>query len=133
MAFCAGYCIGPQTFYASSAPQYRPGLYFCCGCFFVAEVAIFSWYVWVRWENDRRDKRAAEQGVTLEQQNIQGCLFGLQDMTDIQVSVAGGRVFGMVAHLIACRTHISAIAINGRNYDRDDGVLGGEDVLLWFP
>ena len=91
MAFCAGYCIGPQTFYAASAPDYSPGLYFCCGCFFVAEVTILTWYIWVRLENRRRDKKAQEMGITLEQQNLEGCLFGLQDMTDIQVTGPGGR------------------------------------------
>ncbi|KAI6088450.1 MFS general substrate transporter [Hypoxylon rubiginosum] len=82
MAFCAGYCIGPQMFYASSAPQYRPGLYFCSACFFTAELLIAVWYVWVRWENRRRDKKAEAQGLTLEQRNLEGCLLGLQDITD---------------------------------------------------
>ena len=87
MAFCAGYCIGPQMFYADSAPQYRPGLYFCSACFFTAEVLIAIWYFWVQWENRRRDKKADAQGLTLEQRNLEGCLMGLQDMTDREVSV----------------------------------------------
>ncbi|KAK8846891.1 hypothetical protein IAR55_005981 [Kwoniella newhampshirensis] len=82
--WCLGFVIGPQTFQASTAPQYRPGLYFCCACFVVAELDLVAWYIWVRWENKRRDKRNEMMGITPEQAMIEGCLYGLKDMTDRQ-------------------------------------------------
>ncbi|WWD22201.1 hypothetical protein CI109_106692 [Kwoniella shandongensis] len=82
--WCLGFVIGPQTFQASTAPEYRPGLYFCCACFVVAECDLIAWWFWVRWENRRRDKRTQLAGLTPEQVQIEGCLFGLQDMTDRQ-------------------------------------------------
>lgn len=87
VAICAGFCIGPQFFYASSAPAYRPGLYFCCACFFVSEVLIGIWYFWARWENRRRDRRVEEMGMSLRERELEGCAFGLRDMTDRQVSI----------------------------------------------
>ncbi|KAL7915571.1 MFS general substrate transporter [Trichoderma velutinum] len=82
IAFCVGYCIGPQMFYATSAPLYLPGLYFCCACFFTAELLIAIWYFWVRWENKRRDRNAESQGWSTEFQNLEGCRLGLEDKTD---------------------------------------------------
>ncbi|ORY25466.1 major facilitator superfamily domain-containing protein [Naematelia encephala] len=85
--WCLGFVVGPQTFQAKDAPQYRPGLYFCCACFVVAELTLIAWLIWVRWENKRRDKRSAAMGITPDQAALEGCLFGLQDMTDKQVGV----------------------------------------------
>ena len=85
IAFCAGFCIGPQTFYHESAPQYLPGLYFCCGCFITCELVLAVWFFWVRWENARRDKRALEMGWSEEHQVVEGCLYGLEDKTDREV------------------------------------------------
>ena len=86
VTFCTGFCIGPQLFFASSAPEYRPGLYFCCACFIGILGVIVSWFFWVRWENARRDRRVEAMGLTKEQQELEGCLFGLEDMTDRQVN-----------------------------------------------
>jgi MFS transporter, ACS family, allantoate permease len=85
IAFCTGFCIGPQTFYAASAPQYRPGLYYCCAAFGATEVVLATWYVWVRWENTRRNRRAVENGWSREHQMVEGCLLGLEDKTDKEV------------------------------------------------
>ncbi|CAH0057989.1 unnamed protein product [Clonostachys solani] len=82
IAFCAGFCIGPQMFYSASAPQYLPGLYFCCACFVVCEIILGIWMVWVRLENKRRDKKALEMGWSEEYQRVHGCIMGLQDKTD---------------------------------------------------
>ncbi|KAK8866200.1 hypothetical protein IAR55_001351 [Kwoniella newhampshirensis] len=84
MSWCLGFVIGPQAFQASTAPQYRPGLYLCCAYFIAIQVVTVAWFVWVRWENKRRDKKAQAMGVTPEQAAIEGCLYGLQDMTDRQ-------------------------------------------------
>ena len=85
IGFCAGFCIGPQIFFAKSAPAYRPGLIFCCSVFCTIEATIVAWLIWVRWENRRRDNRAAASSVSREQAELEGCLFGLNDMTDIEV------------------------------------------------
>ncbi|WVQ80081.1 hypothetical protein IAT38_002182 [Cryptococcus sp. DSM 104549] len=83
-SWCLGFVIGPQAFQASTAPQYRPGLYLCCACFVAIELTLITWFTWVRWENARRDKAAAKAGITPEQAAIEGCLFGIKDMTDKQ-------------------------------------------------
>ncbi|ORY25459.1 MFS general substrate transporter [Naematelia encephala] len=83
-AWCLGFVVGPQAFQAKDAPQYRPGLYFCCACFLLAGIDLICWAFWVRWENRRRDKRAEGLGITPEQAAVEGCLYGLQDMTDKQ-------------------------------------------------
>ncbi|KAL7425266.1 hypothetical protein Q5752_000954 [Cryptotrichosporon argae] len=82
IAWCLGFIIGPQTFQASTAPEYRPGLYFCCACFLVAWLELFVWYAWVRHENARRDRLVAEMGISPEQAQLEGALLGLQDKTD---------------------------------------------------
>jgi hypothetical protein len=84
-AWCLGFVIGPQAFQASTAPNYRPGLIFCCCCFVVNEIILVTWFIWVRRENAKRDRRAWDMGITAEQIAIEGALFGLQDMTDRQV------------------------------------------------
>lgn len=84
--WCLGFVIGPQAFQASTAPQYRPGLYFCCATFVVAELVLITWFFWVRWENKRRDQSAIESRISPDQAAIEGCLFSLRDMTDKQVS-----------------------------------------------
>lgn len=83
--WCLGFVIGPQAFQAKTAPAYRPGLYLCCACFLFDFFLLIGWYVWVNWENRRRDKAMEAMGITPEQAAIEGCLFGLQDMTDRQV------------------------------------------------
>ena len=86
-AWCLGFVVGPQAFQAKDAPQYRPGLYFCCAVFLVDWFILVGWYFWVRGENARRDQRQLAAGITPEQAALEGCLFGLQDMTDRQVGV----------------------------------------------
>ncbi|KAJ6124385.1 Major facilitator superfamily domain general substrate transporter [Penicillium samsonianum] len=75
LAYCIGNIIGPQCFRSGDAPSYSRGYEGLLGCLVVAIVAIISYGVLCRWENNRRDKEAQSNVETLE-------VLAFSDLTD---------------------------------------------------
>nr|XP_018259481.1 uncharacterized protein I303_08410 [Kwoniella dejecticola CBS 10117]OBR81639.1 hypothetical protein I303_08410 [Kwoniella dejecticola CBS 10117] len=44
ISYCLGFLIGPQFFWASSAPDYKPGLYTTAACFVLVEMILICWF-----------------------------------------------------------------------------------------
>ncbi|KAG0686503.1 hypothetical protein C6P40_003927 [Pichia californica] len=78
IGYCVGNLIGPQTFIASQAPQYRGGQISMVVCYAVSTILI-AWLYYNYWsENKRRDALLAEG--TLELPDIENIEFA--DLTD---------------------------------------------------
>ncbi|CRL18209.1 Sucrose/H+ symporter, plant [Penicillium camemberti] len=75
LAYCIGNIIGPQCFRSDDAPSYSRGYEGLLGCLVVAIVAILSYGVLCRWENNRRDKEAQSNVETSE-------VVAFSDLTD---------------------------------------------------
>lgn len=60
VSYCIGNIIGPQVFRASDAPAYTHGYAGLMACIVVAMATISAYGFLCRWENKRRDRKAAE-------------------------------------------------------------------------
>ncbi|WVW83557.1 hypothetical protein I302_105578 [Kwoniella bestiolae CBS 10118] len=84
VSYCLGFLVGPQFFWASSAPDYKPGLYTTAVCFVLIEVILICWFFWARSVNKARDRVVREKGMSEEAAEAEGRSMGEQDLTDRQ-------------------------------------------------
>ncbi|WVQ68000.1 uncharacterized protein L199_006206 [Kwoniella botswanensis] len=84
VSYCLGFLVGPQFFWASSAPDYKPGLYTTAVCFVLIEVILICWFFWARSANKARDRLVREKGMSEEAAEAEGRMLGVQDLTDRQ-------------------------------------------------
>lgn len=73
---------GAQVFRTKDAPRYLSGTIACCVCFGLEIFVIILWRLWYMWENRRRDRLAAESGLSKEEQERLGQELGRKDVTD---------------------------------------------------
>jgi hypothetical protein len=74
--------VGAQVFRTADAPRYLNGTIACSACFGLEVIVIIMWRLWYVYENRRRDRLAAESGLSKEEQENEGRLLGEQDVTD---------------------------------------------------
>jgi hypothetical protein len=84
ISYCVGNMIGAQVFRTKDAPRYIPGTITCCVCFGLEVILIIVWRLWYMYENKRRDRLAAESGLSEEELKQMGMQLGMQDKTDLQ-------------------------------------------------
>jgi ACS family allantoate permease-like MFS transporter len=84
ISYCAGNMAGSQVFQTKDAPRYVSGTVACCICFALEALVILLWRFWYMYENRRRDRAAAESGLSKEEQEQFGREMGENDMTDLQ-------------------------------------------------
>ncbi|CAG9942474.1 unnamed protein product [Clonostachys rosea f. rosea IK726] len=82
IAYCIGNMVGAQVFRTADAPRYLNGTIACSACFGLEVIVIIMWRLWYVYENRRRDRLAAESGLSKEEQENEGRLLGEQDVTD---------------------------------------------------
>ncbi|CAG9990539.1 unnamed protein product [Clonostachys byssicola] len=82
IAYCIGNMVGAQVFRTADAPRYLSGTIACSACFGLEVIIIIMWRLWYVYENRRRDRLAAESGLSKEEQENEGRLLGEQDVTD---------------------------------------------------
>ncbi|CAH0039103.1 unnamed protein product [Clonostachys rhizophaga] len=82
IAYCIGNMVGAQVFRTADAPRYLSGTIACSACFGLEVIVIIMWRLWYVYENRRRDRLAAESGLSKEEQENEGRLLGEQDVTD---------------------------------------------------
>lgn len=75
--------IGAQIFRTADAPRYVAGTAICSACFGLEVIVITLWRFWYMRENRRRDRLAAETGLTQQEQERQGQELGNQEVTDM--------------------------------------------------
>ncbi|RAO69017.1 uncharacterized protein BHQ10_005029 [Talaromyces amestolkiae] len=84
IAYCVGNMAGAQVFQTKDAPRYVKGTIACSVCFGLQSFLILAWRFWYMWENRRRDRLAAESGLTKEEQEEKAREYGENDATDLQ-------------------------------------------------
>lgn len=84
LGYCVGNMVGAQIFRTKDAPRYVPGTIGASVCQGLAVVLNLAWREWYVWQNRTRDKRAAEEGITKEEQERLGREMGEKDLTDLQ-------------------------------------------------
>ncbi|KAL4907802.1 hypothetical protein BDW74DRAFT_166435 [Aspergillus multicolor] len=84
IAYCVGNMVGAQVFRTKDAPRYIAGTATCCACFGAEVLVIILWRLWYMYENRRRDRLAAESGLSEEDRHRVGERLGVQDQTDLQ-------------------------------------------------
>ncbi|VUC36597.1 unnamed protein product [Clonostachys rosea] len=82
IAYCIGNMVGAQVFRTADAPRYLSGTIACSACFGLEVIVIIMWRLWYMYENRRRDRIAAESGLSKAEQENEGRLLGEQDVTD---------------------------------------------------
>ncbi|KAL4877384.1 major facilitator superfamily domain-containing protein [Aspergillus karnatakaensis] len=82
IAYCVGNAVGAQMFVASDAPKYVRGITACGVLYFVEFCSMGAWRFYYIWENKRRAKIIAEQGISEEESERLGKLNAEADMTD---------------------------------------------------
>lgn len=75
---------GSQIFRQDDAPRYTPGTIGACACLGIEIVLIAAWRGYYMWQNWRRNKWAAESGLSKEEQERIGREKGEQNETDLQ-------------------------------------------------
>jgi hypothetical protein len=75
---------GAQVFQTNDAPRYVKGTIACSVCFGIQSLLILLWRFWYMRENRRRDRLAAESGVSREEQEEKARELGENDATDLQ-------------------------------------------------
>lgn len=75
--------VGSQVFRTSDAPRYVRGTVACTICFGLEVLCIIAWRLWYMRENRRRERLAAESGLSKEEQMRIGLQLGEQDTTDL--------------------------------------------------
>ncbi|EKD18366.1 uncharacterized protein L3040_006759 [Drepanopeziza brunnea f. sp. 'multigermtubi'] len=84
LGYCVGNMVGSQIFKTKDAPQYVPGTIGASVCLGLEFVCIVAWRGWYMWQNSKRDRVAAESGITKEKQERLGRELGEQDVTDLR-------------------------------------------------
>ncbi|KAL4874220.1 major facilitator superfamily domain-containing protein [Aspergillus karnatakaensis] len=86
IAYAAGNWIGPQTFRADDAPEYRRGKTIVAIMYGISLVLLVALRLVNIWENRRRDKAQAESGVDLENEETRQAIerSKFMDLTDFQ-------------------------------------------------
>jgi ACS family allantoate permease-like MFS transporter len=82
VAYCGGNMAGAQVFQTKDAPRYLTGTIACCACFGAQILLVIAWRLWYMYENRRRDRQAAEAGLSEEDRERLGRQLGEQDVTD---------------------------------------------------
>ena len=75
---------GSQIFTQEDAPRYIPGTIGACACLGIQFVMICAWRGYYMWQNRRRDKKAAESGLSKEEQERLGRELGEKNVTDLE-------------------------------------------------
>lgn len=83
LGYCVGNMCGSQIFRTKDAPQYIPGTIGCAVCFGTEFVLICCWRGYYMWQNRKRDRMAAESGISAEEQEKVGREMGERDVTDL--------------------------------------------------
>ncbi|TVY54036.1 putative transporter [Lachnellula cervina] len=83
VGYCVGNMAGSQIFKTKDAPQYIPGTIGCAISLGAEFVLIAAWRLYYMWQNKRRDRMAAESGVSKEEQERLGREMGERDVTDL--------------------------------------------------
>ncbi|KAK4546512.1 hypothetical protein LTR36_001729 [Oleoguttula mirabilis] len=82
VGYCVGNAVGAQMFRASDAPKYIHGLTACAVLYAVEFCGMASWRYYYIWQNRKRARMVAEQGISLEDSERLGELNAEADMTD---------------------------------------------------
>lgn len=83
LGYCVGNMCGSQIFRTEDAPQYISGTTGASVCLGVEFLLICAWRAWYMWLNRKRDREAAESGLSKEEQEKLGRDMGEQDVTDL--------------------------------------------------
>ena len=75
---------GSQIFKTKDAPRYIPGTVGACAALGLEFILICVWRGYYVWQNWRRDKKAAEIGLSKEEQEQLGRDLGEKNVTDLQ-------------------------------------------------
>ena len=84
IGYCVGNMVGSQVFKTNDAPRYVSGTVACCVAFGLEAILLLLWRFWYMYENRRRDRLAAESGLSKEEQGRLGRKMGEKDFTDWQ-------------------------------------------------
>lgn len=84
LGYCVGNMCGSQIFKSTDAPRYIPGTTGASICLAAEFILICSWRGYYVWQNWRRDKAAAENGISKEEQEKLGRELGERNVTDLQ-------------------------------------------------
>jgi ACS family allantoate permease-like MFS transporter len=84
IAYCVGNMAGSQVFKTTDAPRYLTGTIVCAACFGAEVVVIILWGLWYVYENKRRGREAAANGLSKEEQERIGQELGYKDFTDLK-------------------------------------------------
>lgn len=82
IGYCAGNMVGTQVFKTNDAPSYVKGTIAMCIALALEAVVLLLWRFWYMYENKRRDRIAAESGLSKEEQERLGWEMGEKDITD---------------------------------------------------
>ncbi|KAL4862598.1 hypothetical protein BDV12DRAFT_207098 [Aspergillus spectabilis] len=82
IAYCVGNAVGAQMFVPSDAPKYVRGITACGVLYCVEFCSMGAWRCYYIWENKRRARLIAEQGISEEETERLGKLNAEADMTD---------------------------------------------------
>lgn len=84
LGYCVGNMCGSQIFKSADAPRYIPGTIGASVALGAEFVLICAWRIYYVWQNKKRDRIAAETGVSAEEQERMGREMGENDVTDLQ-------------------------------------------------
>lgn len=84
IAYCVGNMVGAQVFRTQDAPRYVVGTIVCSVCFALQALVILLWRLYYMYENRRRDRIMAEQGISKEDQERLAKELGEQGKTDME-------------------------------------------------
>lgn len=76
--------IGAQVFKTNEAPRYITGTISCAACFGLQVIVAFLWRLWYMYENRRRERLLAAEGLSEEEQQRRGKVLGEQDTPDMK-------------------------------------------------
>lgn len=76
--------VSSQIFKTKDAPRYVSGTIGACICLGLEICLVVSWRLYYVWQNKRRDKKAAESGISKEEQERIGREMGEANCTDLQ-------------------------------------------------
>ncbi|KAL2210225.1 MFS general substrate transporter [Sarocladium strictum] len=84
VAYCVGNAVGAQMFVPSDAPKYVKGITACAVLYIIEFCCMGAWRFYYVWENKRRAKLIAEQGIDAEESERLGKINAEADMTDME-------------------------------------------------
>ncbi|KAK5110532.1 hypothetical protein LTR62_005724 [Meristemomyces frigidus] len=84
VGYCVGNMCGSQIFKSADAPRYIPGTIGAAICLGAQFILILSWRYYYVWQNKKRDRKAAEEGIGKEEQERLGRELGERNVTDVQ-------------------------------------------------